>query len=421
MQTVSFRVSRDYVRRFSFKDESGRPYTVHHVYPTLADFFGGNIPEKVNPRSHGAKCLKGKVPKAIRDTVYERPADFVLANRGSTILNSQLFYDEKSEVMNLRFADYDSDEPIHGIADGATTNAVVTDIQSDVFQQVVTEHQLPENYKSFKDLSGTDFVPDYLKNARIHLEIITGITSRSKISALSEGRNTSTPVKSWTMKDFNGAFDWLKVILDGEEYANKVGYEENANKDVEVLDIIAVLNLFHEVYTETGKAPTQSYSAKGQMAEFVSDPARLPGFRKLEPVVTDVLDLHDLVISTLPQVYNAGLGRKLGALGEKDNKVCQKLRKPEKLTFSDRKATHKIPKGILFPILGSMRALIRYKGGKAGWRMSPDVFWNSHAKTLVEIAFDYFREDNYNPQSMGKNALVYNALFKEVRLALLED
>lgn len=220
-KSISFHVSREYVRKISFVDPDGKRFTIHHVYPTLADFVGGSIPDKVNPRTHGEECLKGKLPAHIKKTIEETPHDFVLANRGSTILNSDLHYDENAETMTLTFDKYQEPNAIHGVADGATTVAVISDSQTELLERAIKDGGGIAELKTFCDLArypelvSEDVASDLagLKQARIHLEIITGINERDRIACLSEGRNTSRQVKPWTMADFNGDFDFLKKIL----------------------------------------------------------------------------------------------------------------------------------------------------------------------------------------------------------------
>ena len=423
-KSITFHVSREYIRKFTFTDSDDKKFTIHHVYPTLADFVVGNeIPESVNPRTHaGSQCLKGKLSEKIRETIREEPHNFVLANRGSMILDSSIHYDESNEMLTIYFEQYEGPTAIHGIPDGATTNAVIADVQKDALEAVLeATEEIQSKIKSFADLSrNPTLIPDYLKNARLHLEIITGIEDRERIALLSEGRNTSLQVKSWTMEDFKGHYDWLKSVLDQQLYKDKIGYEENAGADVEILDVLAILNLFHESYTQNDSQPTQSYSAKGSMLERVIPKEgnnNLVGFKKLAPIVPDVLALHDLVLSTLPEIYNkncgnCGKGGKLGALVSPVGlKVFKKLKTPKLLNFSKYKASHKIPNSILYPLLASMRALIRDEG----WHMRPEDFWNKNCVTLVKQLFERFVDDHkQNPNVCGKSSSTYRQLFVAV-------
>ena len=89
---VSFTVEKECIRRFVLKDD-GKDILIYHLYPTLADWVGKQLPDKVNPRSHDEQALKSGVAKKIRETILEVPEDFYLANRGVTILAENLKYD----------------------------------------------------------------------------------------------------------------------------------------------------------------------------------------------------------------------------------------------------------------------------------------------------------------------------------------
>ena len=115
---VSFTVEKECIRRFVLKDD-GKDILIYHLYPTLADWAGRQLPDKVNPRSHDEQALKSGVAKKIRETILEVPEDFYLANRGVTILAENLKYDPEQGVAEL----FVSDAEIHGIADCATNIA----------------------------------------------------------------------------------------------------------------------------------------------------------------------------------------------------------------------------------------------------------------------------------------------------------
>mgnify|MGYP000227012834 CR=1 FL=1 len=137
--------------------------------------------------------------------------------------------------MVLYFDQFEKPDPIHGIVDGATTDAVIKDIQNDIAKSLLGENG------QFSDLITQDlFSPTdengelyQLAKARVHLEIISGIKDKSVIAKLSQGRNTSTQVKKETMAHFNGHFDWIKEILDKQKYGVNIGYEENADSDID--------------------------------------------------------------------------------------------------------------------------------------------------------------------------------------------
>ena len=72
--------------------------------------------------------------------------------------------------------------------------------------------KVQKNVAAGKDfrLLDRDALPPYLKDARLHVEVIVGIGDRDRIGRLVSGRNTSRQVKSWSLAEFDGTFDWIR-------------------------------------------------------------------------------------------------------------------------------------------------------------------------------------------------------------------
>ena len=285
---VAFAIDKECIRKFVLKDD-GKDIVIYHLYPLLSDWQGKTLPDEVNPRSHDEQALKSGVAHKIETTIIESPEDFYLANRGATILAQDLKYDPDKGVVELHV----TDEMLHGIADGATTDAVLGKVQRDI------------KAGEAKKESGESLGLDSLHRGRIHLEVILGLTSKERIDAMVEGRNTSRQVTPWSMSDFKGAFDWISDILEtpASPFRGKVGYEENAGKQITVLDILSLLTLFHSAYDEKRKAPTVAYSSKGRMDARLNDPKLLPGYKALAPLMQDILNLHDTVYVGFENAY----------------------------------------------------------------------------------------------------------------------
>jgi hypothetical protein len=81
-------VGKDFIRSFGIPSNrmAQKPTQVLHLYPRLSDWIGRAMPDNVNPRSHDPECLKSPVAKKVEETIMQRPDDFYLANRGSTII-----------------------------------------------------------------------------------------------------------------------------------------------------------------------------------------------------------------------------------------------------------------------------------------------------------------------------------------------
>lgn len=407
-------IDKEHYRRIEIE----KGVEICHLYPTLSAWVGRQAPDDVNPRSHEDGTLNGSVPKAIEQTIRDNPEDFYLANRGVTILAESVSFDPTKQMFEIVLTDHSGETAQHGVADGGTTDAVIAKVQREV-----------------ADLHGVayggltiDQIPPFLRNSRVHLEVIVGLsgddTDGNRLARLVQGRNTSRQVKSWTIADFKGKFDWLKKILDadGSTFKDKIGYEENAAKDVNIMEVLAILTLFHPMYDGKGKAPTVAYSSKGRMDKRLVDEA--PGYRVLGPLITDILRLHDHVYANFHAKYQQAFpGGKLARRGKTDDRLFPKS--PKVLPLTGHKAQYHVPTGVLYPLLASLRALVRFpKEGElkeATWKIDPLAFFDKYGHELVEYIIDQLEGSSQNnPQTMGKSKTVYIAVRDRVANLLTE-
>lgn len=400
---VAFSIDKECIRRFALKDD-GKDIVIYHLYPLLADWQGRKLPDEVNPRSHDEEALKSPLARSIETTLLESPEDFFLANRGATILAEELHYDPEKGVVELSM----TDRLLQGVADGATTDAVLAKVQRDI--QAGTAK---------RETDGTMVSFDNLRRGRIHLEVIVGLSSKERIDSMVLGRNTSRQVKAWTMSDFRGAFDWIREILEAptSRFAGKIGYEENAGKQITVLDVLSLLTLFHREYDEKRKAPTVAYSSKGRMDARLNAAELQLGYKALAPLIEDILNLHDSVYVGFVNAYKEARNGK-ARLGRREGVE----KKDHHLPFTGALAHYVIPSGLTFPLLASLRALVGYdKTGKAYWKTDPIRFFKKHGGELVSTLIEHLEMFGGNPNTAGKKKPVYTALHDRARLLLSEE
>lgn len=404
---VAFPIDKECIRKFVLKD-NGKDIVIYHLYPLLSDWQGKSLPDEVNPRSHDEQALKSGVARRIETTLIESPEDFYLANRGATILAQDLKFTPPKNDHDKGFVElFVTDESLHGIADGATTDAVLGKVQRDI-QTGAAQRE-----------SGDSVAADSLNRGRIHLEIILGLVSQERINAMVEGRNTSRQVTPWSMSDFKGAFDWISDILEvpSSPFRGKVGYEENAGKQITVLDILSLLTLFHPAYDEKRKAPTVAYSSKGRMDARLNDPKLLPGYKALAPLMQDILNLHDTIYAGFENAYKEARDGK-AKLGKRQG-IEQKL---HNLPLTGIEVNYVIPSGLIFPLLASLRGLIGYdKTGNAYWKSDAVRFFEKYGGELVATLIEQLEMLGGNPQTAGKKKPVYTALHDRARLLLSDE
>jgi hypothetical protein len=406
---IRFSVDREHLRRLEI--EPG--VMIYHAYPTLSSWVGRETPDDVNPRSHEDRTLTGNVPKAIEQTLRDNPGDFYLANRGGTVLAESFAFDPDKQSAEIILTDFEGADARRGMADGGTTDAVIARVQREILEALEMDN--------FQDLT-PDQMPPFLHQSRIHLEIIVGLEDRDRIRQLVQGRNTSKQVRSWTIADFKGDFNWIKDVLEApdSDFKGRIGYEENSGAPVNVLEILAILTLFHQAYDAKSKAPTVAYSSKGRMDTRLADENLAPGYRALASIVKDILHLHDYVYSKFHTVYKeARPGGKLGRRGSRDDRIFP--RTPKDLPLSGRRSEYVVPSGVLYPLLASLRALVQYnQNGRAEWRMDPIKFFDKFGAELMDNLLEQLGVVGDNPQTLGKTKTVYTALHNQAKLLVAE-
>jgi len=403
-KTIKFRVGKDHLRRFEFPN--GESIVIYHLYPTLAEWMGKEIPDEVNPRSHDLDMISSGVARDIRRTIEESPSDFFLANRGATVIADSLRFDPSRSEVEIVIADPD----VNGLADGATSDAVIELVQ-----------RAAADGRSFKSLTYEE-IPENLKKARFHVEVIVGITGRERIGVIARGRNTSRQVKSWSLADFRGAFDWIAEILEKSPvFKDRIGYEENAGKPVTVLDVISLMTLFSREWDEKGaglkrKAPTVAYSSKGRMDTRLQDPKLAPYYRALAPILEDILKLHDHVYAGFSEAYKIAMNG--GKLGRRRGVENQSIRLP----LTGVEAPYELANGYVFPLLAAFRSLVDYDDdGKAKWKLDPFKFFDSYGPELVSVLIEQVDNLYGNPQQAGKSRAVYTSLHDRAKLLVNDE
>ncbi|KQQ13662.1 hypothetical protein ASF53_11875 [Methylobacterium sp. Leaf123] len=393
--TLTFPHAKDDFKRIEVGDARGR-YEIYRISPVVAHWPAGQVPDDVNPRSHKPESLNGKIAGDIERTLRDSPEDFWLANRGGFLLAEKVDFNPKTSMLTIRL----TDSKLHGLADGATTNAVI------------------EKLLALVGVPGEEKLGAALAKARFNLDVVVGLTDHERIGKLVQGRNRSVQVKEWSLADFRGGFDWLKDTVDrhGGPLRNRIGWEENSGRSVSVLDLISLLTLFHPSFEGSNRrrAPTAAFSSKGTADKRLLDDRMQAGFMALSPVLEDIVEFHDHVNCNFDKAY--------AEYNKRDNKKGYGLGKrkgveprPEELPFTGVMCEYRYDKGLIFPLLAAHRCLLSFEGGTASWRSPPGEFFDAYGHELVGRLFDEYQKLRNNPAAVGKNASVYETLYEKAQ------
>lgn len=398
---LQFPHSKEQLRKIEVND-NGSSYVIYRLMPCVETWPAAEVPDGPNPRSHKEECLKSGVAKAIRKTLIENPEDFSLANRGGFLLAESLKFDPERGRVTVVLTDCD----IHGMADGATSNAVIAEVQ--------------EMCKSGEDSEAIEAVSAALKRARFNVEVVVGLNEHDRIMNLVRGRNTSVQVKPWSLADFDHKFDWIKKLIDreGGDFVGRIGWEENSGVKVSILDAISLMTLFHPIFDDPKerrrRSPTSAFSAKGTSDRRLLDEKLVSGYRKLEGVLEDIFRLHDYVYVNFEPMYQQykkayhNTGGRLGGRSGADNKKTV-------LPLTGTESDYRIEKGLMFPLLASFRCLLDFDGDEAKWSINPKEFFDQYGIDLMAALFEQYEVCRSNPAITGKTKAVYTYLHMQAR------
>lgn len=265
------------------------------------------------------------------------------------------------------------------MADGATTNAVMKKLRNEL------------------TTTNDEMLKQSLLRARFNMDVVVGLNDMTRVAKLVQGRNRSVQVKEWSLNDFRGNFNWLKDWIDRPTgpFRQKIGWEENSLAPLSVLDLISLMTLFHQTYSGRANrrrgAPTSAFSAKGSADKRLLADEIAPGYRALAPVLEDILRLHDHIYANFEPTYER-YNREVLNKGAKLGKRRGIEKHPTVLLLTGTESEYRVEKGLIFPLLAALRALIEYPNGTAQWRRDPIQFFDEFGPDLVGRLFDGYEK-----------------------------
>lgn len=348
--------------------------------------------EDTNPREQN---LRSKVAKEIKGSLLKHDGSFHLLNRGITLSVATAVYDNKTERLRL---DFDV-RGVHGNIDGGHTQRVI--------RETVGSKEW-ENARQEKIELGEEIKPQFVR-----YEILTGLTSDLLVS-IAESRNTSVQVKEFSLDNLAGKFKWLKEQL--KDFEQVIAYKENEKKPVNVRDVISLLTLFNiHLYPNGGSQyPTQAYSSKARPLELFDE--KQETYQSLRPILKDILKLYDFVRASMMDIYNDE-GGKFRRWESIDHKSKMQFYFDQSLPD----ANYKVADGMVLPLLGAFRFLVREKDNEFVWKVD-DVrkFYEKFGERLIRVALEGVRSRGNNPNASGKDSTFWEQLYNQVKLAYIE-
>jgi hypothetical protein len=355
----------------------------HIFFVSIAELPAG-ISLEPGPRNPSTRWDIYKEVQASLLDIDCTPGTFHLKNSGITIF-----------AKDVRKIDEDEYEveigPGHGVVDGYHT------------YQLINESQRNPNIELPRQ--------QYVK-----VEILTGLPD-DWILEISLGLNASMQSQSNNLSSLTDALQWLKDELKNESYFKSIAWSENERAACDVRDILCAITCFNTIaYPNSGSAhPVVTYEKKPVvLSSFEEDFKSNEGkaYRRLRPIVKDILTLHDTIQLEFPVLCERS--------DERAPELIEKAKKkPHEFVFLQTRSTERLARGALYPILAAFRWMVEDnpKTGQVGWRGGFKAVlnrWHETGSRLVAQTIDKSREVGRNPDAIGKSASHWGAMHKEV-------
>ena len=250
----------------------------------------------------------------------------------------------------------------------------------------------------------------------VKIEILVGVPDEWIVD-IAGGLNTSIQVQAKSLDYLAGKFDWLKEEISQEPYADEIIWRENDPGTWDVTYILAVMACFNvfEYPNDGSLHPVWAYGRKvGVLRQFEGNPET---FKRLRPIVKDILTLHDTIGAEAKEIYNKEVGGKYGRWS-----FVQK--KPSPYVFTGHPAGNQLLGGALFPLLGAFRwAVVEGDDGNAKWEYGFDEVLELMRSVLAELVLltgQASQDNGRNIHALGRSQNHWKALHTMVGFRYLQ-
>lgn len=318
-----------------------------------------SIPQEIenwmetNPRE---QKMTTNVAKAINESLLEN-INFHELNRGILISAESVEYDEQKKIATIILTDSNK----HGNIDGGHTLRAIIEAQK----------------------SGLISSDRY-----VFLEIFVGLETPVELAA---ARNTSVQVDLKSIEELKDSFEVIKKVFDPLPFSNRIAYKMNEHYNdpnvipIDVREIITILNMFNQaiypIRNHDGRLselqPVQCYTGKeASLKRFLNlgKKNREQIISYMSPIIKDIFTIWDDVECNF-NVMASRAGKRYGT--RKYSRHTENNDIVRYSTFSEKELQYIVPKGILYPVVGAFRALVKTNDNQYSWVKPPKQVWDA--------------------------------------------
>jgi hypothetical protein len=358
---------------------------------------------EVNPRVPNrtqSGVLSGPVIAGIRETLTENPEDMAIKNQGIYLLVEDASFNRAAGgngQLSITLGHPDK----HGIVNGGHTYAAIRD---------AIEHADDMDLKN-------------IARAYVRLHILQGIEGQ-RVAEIAEGLNRSKQVDDPSLANLQGHFDTIREVMKGRPGENTIAYHQGSDGDVYIAEILVFLEMFNRERFDRKKHPHYLYNRTKSALEFYQKDldSRPSPLDLLVPRLPEILELSDLIQRETPAAAKR-VGFEFGRMGKGKHRAGARTNKNITLPFLGTTMNYRVPKGWLYPMLAAFRANVTWdlRHQKFEWKVPLKKLVNAVIDDLVQVCVTEHRDNNLQPEKVGKRESTYVQCYDKLQLYLLES
>jgi len=358
---------------------------------------------EVNPRVPNRtqkQVLSGPVVKGITETLVENPEDMAIKNQGIYLLVEDASFN-RAAGGNGQLSITLADTARHGIVNGGHTYAAIRDAIENADEMDMRN----------------------LSRAYVRLHILQGI-EESKVAEIAEGLNRSKQVDDPSLANLQGHFDNIRRAMAGRAGENAIAYHQGSEGEVYIVEVLVFLEMFNRARFDRKKHPHYLYSRTKSALEFYQKDleVRPSPLDILVPKLPEILELSDLIQQETPSAAKR-IGFEFGRMKTGKHRAGAKTNKNILLPFLNSTMHYRVPNGWLYPMLAAFRANVSWslQSGKFEWKVPLKKLVRDVIDDLVRVCVTEHRDNNLQPDKVGKRESTYVQCYDKVLLYLLES
>jgi AIPR protein len=356
------------------------------------------LPMQANPREQNTNRQVYKdVAKSLRNE-DGAPNAFLGKNLGVYACAAQV---EKiaDDTFKLVFGDGDSVlDGLDGILNGGHTAQLIWDNQAELRQSRAEGEDIRQ------------FVRLYVRQGY----------PRDLLAEMAGTLNTAVQVQDYSLAEHQDKFDWIHEAIAGKSYEKAIAFKENVSAQYYVTDVLSMLALFDtiEYPNQSGSHPTGAYREKSVILDRYLK--KTDQFKRLDPIMGDILELHDLIASEGADKYNEYFRkdptRKKGAAGRLEW-VEKRQRGSYPFPFIGTEGERKLNRAAIYPALAAFRWMVEDNGSPVKWKggfSAVKKAWAEVGPEMMKLTQDTSVDNGRKTMAIGKSSTHYNALHSAV-------